>query len=124
MNDKLVTPEILTKSIEDQLILTGDVDRLRSIMFDNNRPLLLETRLDADDALSRKTLRIIQEAARSLPYDNGGWQVICNNLHYEWRNKEITASTDTVQTSGQLRLVMESMCITAGYTLVCHRRQW
>lgn len=120
MNEKLVTPDNLSRLIEDRLFATGDVDYLESLMMDANRSLLLETRLDADDALSARTLRRIQDAARGLPHDSNGWQVICNNLHYEWRNDEIL-DAKTVETSGQLRLVMESICITAGYTLVRHR---
>lgn len=121
MNDKLVTSNILPSMIKDDLFATGDVDRLRSLMLDTNRPLLLETRLDADDALSAITLQRIQDSARDLPVDLTGWQVICNNLHFEWRNDEITDVNQTMVTSGQLRLVMESICVTAGYTLVRHR---
>lgn len=122
MNSKLVTPQNLTDMIDDRLFATGDIEFLKSLMFDENRPLLLETRLDADDALSGRTLLRIQDTARGLPVDSRGWQVICNNLHYEWRNGEITDNSNaTVQTSGQLRIVMESICITAGYTLVRHR---
>ncbi len=122
MNSKLVTPTNLTEMIAEHLFVTGDVDYLRSLMLDTARPLLLETRLDADDALSSTTLLRIQETARELPNDQSGWQVICNNLHYEWRNDEILNFSDSgIRTSGQLRLVMEAICVTPGYTLVRHR---
>lgn len=122
MNSKLVTPRNLTNLIDDQRIISGDIPFLKRLMLDTNRPLLLETRLDADDALSGKTLEKIQYIAMDLPIDQNGWQVICNDLHYEWRNVEIMEpNTTTVQSSGQLRLVMESICVTPGYTLVRHR---
>jgi hypothetical protein len=121
MNEKLVTANNVSRMIKDRLIVTGDINHLKSLMLDLNRPLLLETRLDADDALSSRTLQRIQDAARTLPTNSTGWQVICNSLHYEWRNDEITYGDQSVKTSGQLRLVMESICITAGYTLVRHR---
>jgi hypothetical protein len=120
-NAKLVTPYNLTKTTTELRILTGDVDKLYSLMLDLNRPLLLETRLDADDGLHRKTLSEIQREAQSLPNDTEGWQVICNKLHYEWRNDDITALNKTVKTSGKLRLVKEGICVTPGYTLVRHR---
>jgi hypothetical protein len=117
MNSKLVTPVDLEEMIQKKLFLTGDINHLRRIMLDPSRPLLLETRLDADDALNSRTLLEIQKAARSLPYDETGWQVICNNLHYEWRNDEIlNTSMPVIETSGSLRLVMEQICVTPGYT--------
>lgn len=121
MNHKLVTPSNLTSLVLNRRFATGNLDLLRSLLYDTSRPLLLETRLDADDALHTGTLRKIQETARDLPIDSRGWQVICNNLHYEWRNDEILDGNEIIQSSGQLRLVMETMCITAGYTLVRHR---
>ena len=121
MNNKTVTPDILASTVNDKLFLTGDLNFLRSIMLDTNRPLLLETRLDADDALSRKTIGILQDTARQLPPDQNGWQVICNDIHYEWRNDEIFETNRTTLSSGQLRLVTDSVCVTVGYTLVRHR---
>ena len=119
---KLLTPQNLT-STEAQTfnILTGDKDKLYSHMLDFNRPLLLETRLDADDGLHQDTLHEIQIEARTLPKKTDGWQVICNKLHFEWRNDEITSLNKTVGTAGKLRLVQEGICVTPGYTLVRHR---
>jgi hypothetical protein len=121
LNSKLITPGNLTYMVDEKRFLTGDLEFLQSIMFDPNRPLLLETRLDADDALSGTTLRQLQDTARNLPPDQSGWQVICNDIHYEWRNDEVLEANTPIQTSGQLRLVMEEICVTAGYTLVRHR---
>jgi Putative rhamnosyl transferase len=121
MNNKVVTPDILTSMVDDKLFLTGDLNFLRSVMLDTNRPLLLETRLDADDALSTKTIKKLQDTARQLPPDQSGWQVICNDIHYEWRNDDIFETNITTHSSGQLRLVMDSVCVTVGYTLVRHR---
>lgn len=122
MNNKLVTPQNLTDIIKSRLLATGDPELLSSAMLDTQRPLLLETRLDADDALNRKTLRRIQEVALALPDDREGWQVICNDIHFEWRNDQITILNSTLESAGQLRAVTENMCITAGYTLVRHRK--
>jgi Putative rhamnosyl transferase len=121
MNTKVVTPADLTSLDEERQFLTGDLDFLRSMMLDTSRPLLLETRLDADDALSGKTLGTLQATARHLPTDQSGWQVICNDVHYEWRNNDVLEKNTAIQSSGQLRVVTESICVTAGYTLVRHR---
>jgi len=135
-NDKLLTPANVTTILsgwreeqyvaagQNQVILTGNVDMLRSQMLDPNRSLLLETRLDADDGLHSETLLKIQEIAKALPVDQRGWQIICSNLHYEWRNGEITvigANKTKIQSTGDLRLVKEGICVTPGYTLVRHR---
>ena len=142
-NAKLLTPANLTslllednKSIADadtdanaavqKLILTGDIELLHSRMFDTYRPLLIETRLDADDGLHKNALSQIQKISRALPVDTRGWQIICSNIHYEWRNDQITTihytnRTEKIESSGQLRVVRESICVTPGYTLVKHR---
>jgi hypothetical protein len=120
-NEKLVTPENITMDATSESIVTGDIEKLYSKLLDLSRPLLLETRLDADDALHRKTLYEIQQKARTLQNDLEGWQIICNKLHYEWRNDDIQAPNQTVETPGKLRLVMEGICVTPGYTLVKHR---
>lgn len=141
-NAKLLTPANLTSLLfEDnkstatadadattavqKLILTGDIELLYSRMFDTYRPLLIETRLDADDGLHKNALSQIQKISRALPVDIRGWQIICSNIHYEWRNDEITTihtnRTEEIESSGQLRVVRESICVTPGYTLVKHR---
>eukprot|EP00536_Pseudo-nitzschia_multiseries_P007887 jgi/Psemu1/287427/fgenesh1_pg.191_\ len=134
-NDKLLTPTNVTTILstqqevyshvgENQVILTGDIGMLHTQMLDPNRSLLLETRLDADDGLNSDTLSKIQEIARVLPVDKRGWQIICSNLHYEWRNNEISAidaNQTKIKSAGVLRLVKEGICVTAGYTLVRHR---
>jgi hypothetical protein len=106
-------------------VLSGEIQLFRSSLNDTNRSVLLETRLDSDDALHRNALLDIQNTALSLPHDDDddseGWQVICNSLHYEWRNPEITSFSELVQSPGRLRVVQESICVTPGYTLVKHR---
>ena len=129
-----------TTTTQKLIILTGDMHLLYSRMFDTNRPLLIETRLDADDGLHKNVLSKIQDISRALPVDTSGWQIICSNIHYEWRNDDITVnpitdSATTVHTSdirsnndearmssGKIRLVKESICVTPGYTLVRHRK--
>ncbi len=135
-NAKLLTPSDLTNifssekqdSAEDSghehVLLTGDIELLRNKMFDPQRKLLLETRLDADDGLRFDTLSHIQTIAKALPVDTRGWQIICNNIHFEWRNDEImTIDSNNANeiSSGKLRIVKESICVTPGYTLVRHR---
>lgn len=106
----------------DKAILTGDIELLRTVLYDTERRHLLETRLDADDGLHRKALLDIQQKAKYvLPANTTGWQVICNKLHFEWRNDNITLTNTTIDTSGKLRLVQESICVTPGFTLVKHR---
>jgi len=144
-NAKLLTPANLTsllarynKSTADadadadattlttqKLILTGDIKLLFSRMFDTHRPLLIETRLDADDGLHKNALSQIQKISRALPVDTRGWQIICSNIHYEWRNDEIvTINTNKtkVESSGKLRVVKETICVTPGYSLTRHRQ--
>mmetsp|Transcript_19264 Transcript_19264/g.47635 ORF Transcript_19264/g.47635 Transcript_19264/m.47635 type:complete len:378 (+) Transcript_19264:102-1235(+) len=120
-NEKLLTPNNMMNKQEVVRIITGDTKLLYSRMMDVNRPLLMETRLDADDGLHRKTLGQIQYAAMKLPQATGGWQVICADVHLEWRNDEIGNLNSTVETSGKIRLVKEDICVTPGYTLVRHR---
>ena len=128
-NAKLLTPLNLTNTLSaehphQKLLLTGDIDLLRNQMLDPNRPLLLETRLDADDGLHSNSLSHIQSIAKALPVDTRGWQIICNNIHYEWRNYDIVAmdpNITKISSSGKLRIVRESICVTPGYTLVRHR---
>ncbi|KAG7337310.1 putative rhamnosyl transferase [Nitzschia inconspicua] len=123
-NTKLLTPGNLTQGIEAArtIIHTGDLEQLYSKMFDQHRPLLIETRLDADDGLHKTVLSEIQRLAYELPKDVRGWQIICNRLHFEWRNNEILEETNhTIQSSGKLRLVREHICTTPGYSLIKHR---
>ena len=133
-NAKLLTPltplnltHTHTLSAEhpyQKVLLTGDIDLLRNQMLDPNRPLLLETRLDADDGLHSSSLSHIQSIAKALPVDTRGWQIICNTIHYEWRNDDITAmdpNVTKISSSGKLRIVREGICVTPGYTLVRHR---
>jgi hypothetical protein len=127
-NAKLLTPQNLTAGVEyaSTIILTGNLDFLFQRMFDIHRPLLIETRLDADDGLESTTLQEIQYIARNeLPVSTEGWQIICNYLHFEWRNNEILDnSTATVQSAGRLRVVREHICTTPGYSLVKHRHPY
>ncbi|CAJ1933882.1 unnamed protein product [Cylindrotheca closterium] len=120
-NEKLLTPHNLMNKQEVVQIVSGETQLLYSRMMDVNRPLLMETRLDADDGLHRKTLGQIQYAAMKLPQATGGWQVICADVHLEWRNDEIANLNSTVESSGRIRLVKEDICVTPGYTLVRHR---
>lgn len=121
-NDSILTPQTLINATSETRILTGDHNKLYSLMLDLNRPLLLETRLDADDGLHSKTLFQIQETARSLPVDSTGWQIVCNGFHFEWRNNDIFVSNNTIMNTGNLRLVKENICVTPGYTFVRHRK--
>lgn len=121
-NEKLLTPQNLMNEQEVVQVVTGDTKLLYSRMMDLNRPLLIETRLDADDGLHRKTLGLIQYSAMNLPTTTDGWQVICADVHLEWRNDEIANLNRTVESSGKIRLVKEDICVTPGYTLVRHRK--
>ena len=136
-NDKLLTPSNLTSilsmeqeapddkpAMHQRLLMTGDIELLRKQMFDPNRSLLLETRLDADDGLHFDTLSQLQLIAKSLPVDTEGWQIVCSNIHFEWKNDDIleirSNSTNSIS-SGKLRVVKDSICVTPGYTLIRHR---
>jgi hypothetical protein len=146
-NEKLVRPaELVTLNQTTQVIRTGDIDLLYRQLFNIRLPLLIETRLDADDGLSSITLSEIQRMVlEDLPADTRGWQIICSRIHYEWRNNDITdlfsvigdndgggdnISTNTdistssgprKMSSGKIRVVREKICVTPGYTLVRHR---
>ena len=144
-NQKLVTPtQLVALNNTTEFIRTGDLDRLYGELLDIHRPLLIETRLDADDGLNGRTLseiqRMVLEGGMS-PADTRGWQIICSRIHYEWRNNDITAGpmmdrnddNSTAATSppqqpsmssGKIRLVRERICVTPGYTLVRHRPKY
>lgn len=126
-NFYLIRSNAKLPSLEDtRQAMTGNKDALESLLLDPHKHLLLETRLDADDGLHMDTLYQVQELAKALPVDTTGWQVICSKLHYEWRNNEIINASNTttipIQSSGSLRIVQESICVTPGYTLVRHRK--
>jgi Putative rhamnosyl transferase len=136
-NDKLVTPnQLVTVNKTTEFIRTGDLDRLYHDLFDIHRPLLIETRLDADDGLHGRTLSEIQRMVfEELPVDTRGWQIICSRIHYEWRNNDIATAvvhvdrghnttTTTTMSSGKIRLVRERICVTPGYTLVRRRPKY
>jgi hypothetical protein len=121
-NDHLMSPDDFAAiATTEDCMVSGDINLLLSSLYDTNRSVLLETRLDADDALHSNALLDIQDAALSLPDDSEGWQVVCNSIHYEWRNPEITSFSQVVRTPGSLRVVQESICVTPGYTLIKHR---
>jgi hypothetical protein len=113
-------------------ILTGDISRLYHVFQSPTRQLLLQTRVDADDGLNKRTLKDLQDKAREVSRhddaahdqnnNNNGWQVVCANLHLEWRNNDITSANVTfVSSAGKLRIVSEQICVTPGYTLVSKR---
>ena len=124
-NEKLITPtqiEKLNNQTIHQYIKTGDMDLLFHELFDVHRPVLIETRLDADDGLNSRTLSEIQRVVlEDLPENINGWQIICSRIHYEWRNNDITGPIGRNMSSGKIRLVREQICVTPGYTLVRHR---
>lgn len=130
-NANFLTPDNLNVSSnsDDKMILTGDIEMLYMKMFDVHRPMLVVTRLDADDGLHEITLLEIQNVVRQLPVDQSGWQIVCAGIHFEWRNPGIGAISggnpayDGMHrmTSGRIRLVREGICVTPGYTFVKHR---
>lgn len=121
-NDQLTSHDDYETMATEGRFLTGDIEALLNILDDRNRKIVLETRLDADDALDSRALLDIQQTAMGMSSDYpDGWQVICNNLHYEWRNPQILALNRTVEDAGRLRVVKEQICVTPGYTLVKHR---
>ena len=121
-------------------ILTGDPQLLRSAILSQRRKLYLQTRVDADDALSRQAIAEIQDKARSIQVaDPSIWQIVCVNIHFEWRNDDLSflsASTNTPSASGdrfnngtavsagRLRVVQEKICVTPGFTQVAHRKEF
>lgn len=120
-NENTLTQRHYEDLAASRRILTGNLERLESVLFDDSRPLLLQTRLDADDGLHRKTLLLLQKTAKNMSNSIDGWKIICDDIHVEWRNDEITSNNTSVETSGKLRMVREGICITPGYTLVQYR---
>ena len=117
-------------SLKD-MISTGDKELFHSLLSSRSRKLLLQTRIDADDGLGQHALSEIQDMARKHTFvDSDSWQVICVNLHFEWRsdnlgpnNKNNNTVVKNKITFGRLRVVQEHICVTPGYTLVKQRNE-
>ena len=118
-------------------IYTGNVPTLRQAHLARLRVPVLETRLDADDALHSRYLELVQQVSmdklRQYPQDNDAagttddirsgansgsknglqWLYLCTHIHFEWYTSTPTNDLNPVEHS--------HFCITAGLTVVFGR---
>lgn len=93
--------------ITDQSLLVGDLQLVRSYHRASETRRLLETRLDADDALHLHFAETMQDTARQQL--RRGWVVWCAERHVEWHYV-------SPWNSGTLLGVESNMCVTPGLT--------
>lgn len=93
-------------------VLVGSIDLVRSYHEAAETNRLLETRLDADDALASDYCETVQEQA-SQYLDDDSWTVWCADVHVEWQYYSPWNASDR---HGALLGIKTPQCITAGLT--------
>jgi Putative rhamnosyl transferase len=93
--------------ITEASILVGDIQLVRAFHNASETRRLLETRLDADDALNVQFCDSIQELARKQL--KSGWLVWCAERHVEWHFA-------SPWPSGTLLGLQTNQCVTPGLT--------
>jgi hypothetical protein len=93
--------------ITNQSLLVGDMQLVQSYHRASETRRLLETRLDADDALHLHFVEAMQDTARQQL--RRGWIVWCAERHVEWHYV-------SPWNAGTLLGVQSNMCVTPGLT--------
>jgi len=114
-------------NIQIQNIVTAQPDTVWSGNFESAKKYLqrpssfgvrkvLESRLDADDALHFQFVDYLQERALSeLRNEPAQWKIWCSSRHLEWQIHSVTDSVNI--TAGLLLSLKDNFCISPGLTI-------
>ena len=98
--------------VTEESVLVGNLQLLKSYHAAAETHRVLETRLDADDALAIDYCDNVQKQA-NVRLSDDSWMVWCTDTHVEWQQISPWNSTDE---AGALFGLKTSQCITAGLT--------
>lgn len=102
-------------NITRQDVWVGSWDMLQAHHRAAQDRILIESRLDADDALNVEFCRSVQEhAVQQLRGNNTAWSVGCAEYHVEWQQHSPWNETDPDK--GALLGLSTQLCITPGLT--------
>ena len=111
--------------LNENMVLLGSWSLLNQYLVAAKQQLrtVLETRLDADDALNRQYLETVQHTAPASLQDPKDWAFWCVHYHYEWhvappaRMLRRQRNVPLPMVYGHVDGVQASRCITAGLTV-------
>lgn len=131
-NPNIQIDEIL--NVDPQMVWSGDLEWAKKYLSkaksttttttehssstEQSRPIILESRLDADDALHSDFMKEIQDHATeelSTVDDESIWKIWCASRHLEWQYH--SASSKVNDTAGVLLSLKDNACVSAGLTL-------
>jgi hypothetical protein len=114
-NPNVQIHDIIT--VEPEQVWSGDLERAKVYLQSQSATQkILESRLDADDALHLNFVEYLQEhALAELPEEMSQWKIWCASLHMEWQYHSVTNDFDT--TTGILLSLKDSTCVSAGLTI-------
>ncbi len=106
-------------SVDPTIVWSGDLERAKRYLRQETNAqtnIILESRLDADDALHVDFVQHVQGVALAeLPKEAAQWKIWCASHHIEWQYHSATDTIDT--TSGVLLSMKDSVCVSAGLTI-------
>lgn len=105
-------------AVDPSIVWSGDLERAKSYLrLETQTPRkILESRLDADDALHLDFVDHVQRVALDeLPNQPSQWKIWCSSRHIEWQYHSATDSID--KTNGVLLSIKDSACVSAGLTI-------
>ena len=104
--------------ITEKSVLVGSFDLVRSYHSSATFHSVLETRCDADDAISVDFVELLQTSATSgLRPLNNDWMVWCAENHLEWQyDSPWTTYQNDTKGKGALLALKAGHCITPGLT--------
>lgn len=116
-NPNVQVNEIL--SVDPGNVWSGDLEEARAYLqpLASSKPQkILETRLDADDALHVDFVEYMQvHALWDLPEAASQWKIWCSSNHFEWQYHTATNAIDPK--AGILLSLKDTSCISAGLTI-------
>ena len=98
-----------------EVVWAGSWDLLQSYHDAAQSRVVVESRLDADDALSIEFCESVQnEAFETLKDNDKAWTVVCAEYHVEWQ--QYSPWNDTAKDRGAFVGIVGDMCVTPGLT--------
>ena len=115
-NPNIQIHEIL--NVDPSMIWSGDWNRARTYLesVKSTPKKILESRLDADDALNVDFVEHLQEVAVvELPEEQSQWKIWCASHHIEWQYHSVTDTVDS--SAGVLLSIKNGVCVSVGLTI-------